>query len=141
MGQFGQCPLSSGRAALRPRSPCLPSHPERWKLPLRRPLLSLHYLLHRAPSLQSAPPPVTDFVGHSEMKPTSILRGSVRNAMVSVALCGAYLAPRVCLAETSAAPNATATDDNARLQALFRKGVKAFDAGKNEEAVQILSEA
>lgn len=61
--------------------------------------------------------------------------------MVSVALCGAYLAPRVCLAETSAAPNATATDDNARLQALFRKGVKAFDAGKNEEAVQILSEA
>jgi len=60
---------------------------------------------------------------------------------VSAALCGACLIPSLCHAESSSTTKATTADDNTRLQALFRKGVKAFEAGKNEEAVQVLSEA
>jgi len=69
------------------------------------------------------------------MKPYSFICAFFGRAVVSAALF-ACVAPRVCFAD----PRTTA-DDNARLRALFRDGVKAFEQGKNEEAARILREA
>ena len=72
------------------------------------------------------------------MKAHSIIGASLRRATVGAALACAV--PSVCLAGSPAADAASA-DDNSRLRALFREGVKAFEQGKNEDAARILSEA
>ncbi|HEX2673606.1 MAG TPA: PEGA domain-containing protein [Polyangiaceae bacterium] len=74
------------------------------------------------------------------MKAHSIIRASLRRFTVGAALSCAGAMPSVCLAAPATA-DATSADDNSRLRALFRDGVKAFEQGKNEEAVRILSEA
>jgi tetratricopeptide (TPR) repeat protein len=74
------------------------------------------------------------------MKAHLLGRASIRRTVVCAALGFAWVIPSVCAAETPTA-EATSPDDNTRLRALFRDGVKAFEQGKNEEAVRILREA
>ncbi|MEO7038072.1 MAG: hypothetical protein ABI548_29155 [Polyangiaceae bacterium] len=60
---------------------------------------------------------------------------------MAVAAVIAFVVPSICRADPSPTTNVAAADENTRLQALFRKGVTAFEAGKDDEAVKILSEA
>jgi hypothetical protein len=66
---------------------------------------------------------------------------SFRWATVAAAALLSCAAPSICGAQPSAAATSASTDENTRLQALFRKGVAAYEAGKDDEAVKILSEA
>lgn len=74
------------------------------------------------------------------MKAHSLIRASLRRATVGAALSCACAVPTVCLAGSPTA-DTTSADDNSRLRALFREGVQAFEQGRNEQAVRILSEA
>jgi hypothetical protein len=53
----------------------------------------------------------------------------------------ACASPAIGQAEPAASANSASTDDDDRLRILFRKGVAAFQEGKNEEAASILAEA
>lgn len=64
-----------------------------------------------------------------------------RTSKITLAAVFACAVPSICRADPSQTSNAAATDENTRLQALFRKGVTAYEAGKDNEAVKILSEA
>lgn len=64
-----------------------------------------------------------------------------RLAKIAVATLLSCATPAVCWAQPNAAARASTTDENARLVTLFRAGVAAFEAGKDEEAVKVLGEA
>jgi len=56
----------------------------------------------------------------------------------TVLLCGP---PSICRAQPRVAESSTSSDENTRLQALFRKGITAFEAGNDQESLTALSEA
>ena len=70
--------------------------------------------------------------------------GSFRAASIATATILMCVSPAICHAEPRAAgdpASSTSSDENARLQALFRKGIDAFEAGNDQESLKALNEA
>ena len=74
----------------------------------------------------------------------SLRSGFLPAVSIAAATALACVSPAVCGAEPRVprpAPAPTTSDENTRLQALFRKGITAFEAGNDQESLNALSEA